>query len=147
MVDIIGAFVDASEQGAPAPAPDVDTRRDQILEYLVVERGMSERLVEDLLDRIGPEAIDADPARVTKTIEVINSAVQARPELRDDLGPRTLKRLMIQAEAITALSGSAYLAAEVLARQMPDMAMAPGMMPGMAPDMVPAPSPKPSTAS
>jgi len=128
-MDMFGAILDKMDDDGLTEEQRVAAQRDKILEYLVVNRDVPERLAHELMSKMTDEQIMSQGKRVAETIETVSNAVRRNPELSGNLGPFTVKKLFQQANSLSDLAESSFVAGILMARSdgaTPDLSFGTG---------------------
>lgn len=135
-MDMFGAILDKMGDDGLTEEQRVAAQRDKILEYLVVNRDVPERLAHELMSKMTDEQIMSQGKKVAETIETVSNAVRRNPELSGNLGPFTVKKLFQQANSLfqqanslSELAESSFVAGILMARSdgtTPDLSFGTG---------------------
>ena len=128
-MDMFGAILDKMGDDGLTEEQRVAAQRDKILEYLVVNRDVPERLAHELMSKMTDEQIMSQGKKVAETIETVSNAVRRNPELSGNLGPFTVKKLFQQANSLSDLAESSFVAGILMARSdgtTPDLSFGTG---------------------
>ncbi len=128
-MDMFGAILDKMGDDGLTEEQRVAAQRHKILEYLVINRDVPERLAHELMSKMTDEQIMSQGKKVAETIETVSNAVRRNPELSGNLGPFTVKKLFQQANSLSDLAESSFVAGILMARSdgtTPDLSFGTG---------------------
>ena len=109
-MDMFGAILDKMGDDGLTEEQRVAAQRHKILEYLVINRDVPERLAHELMSKMTDEQIMSQGKKVAETIETVSNAVRRNPELSGNLGPLTVEKFIRQTNSLRDLEESPFVA-------------------------------------